>query len=151
MVEDDSECVFNIAREATEKFKGLQVVILKRFPRYDNKADDPLQCKKKLSNYANGIYDHMWVKNGSPNNIHVVNVEIGSDSSTHIKNLVYGHTYSNNYDGISLNGEGASRHLSYRTVQAIKPIIMQSKQVSVQDVDQNYDDQVRYSIPFILG
>ena len=125
-VESESNAIFEIAKEATTIVEGLQVVIIKRPPRYDTNMSDPYHTKSNLSHFANCIYDQLWYKKGSPSNIHVVNVELGTETSENLKNLIYGKTTSQGYDGVMLRGEGASRHFSYRSIQAIKPIIQQS-------------------------
>ena len=74
----------------------------------------------------------LWVKKGSPKNINIVNFELGSENSPHLQKLIYGNPASNLFDGIHLHGEGASRHLTYRAVQAIKPVLKTNVQPMLQ-------------------
>ena len=75
--------------------------------------------------------------------------ELGTESSKHLKNLIYGQSTSKNYDGIHLEGEGASRHLSYRAVQAIKPIIdlRSLHQKNESNPTRSATERIVYSVP----
>ena len=150
-VENDSKKIFQIAEEASELVKDLHVIIVKRLPRYDDVKADPLKLKANLSHFANSVFDQLWFKKGSPTNIHIVNIELGTESSKHLKNLIYGQPTSKNYDGIHLEGEGASRHLSYRAVQAIKPIIdlrsLHQKNEANPTQSRSATERIVYSVP----
>ena len=127
-VEKDSESLYKIAEEASKNHPGMKVVILKRLPRYDRPSDDILGIKSRLSNYANSVYDQLWLKNGSPENIQIVELEFGLQSAKtgYLKEIIFGKNKSKNYDGYHLNGEFALRHFTYRAVQAIQPITRSS-------------------------
>ena len=43
--------------------------------------------------------------------------------SAYIRKLIFGDKTSERCDGIHLRGDGASRHFTYRAVQAMKPIL----------------------------
>ena len=70
-VEDDSTNLFNLAIDVTAKQQDLEVVILKRLPRFDPISEDPIGIKKKLSTFANNVYNQLWAKHGSPKNIKI--------------------------------------------------------------------------------
>ena len=57
------------------------------------------------------------------NNIFIVDIDMNCTSPGYLKDLIYGAENVNNYDGIHLRGEGASRHYTYRAVNAIGPVI----------------------------
>ena len=44
-------------------------------------------------------------------------------SPGYLKDLIYGAENVNDYDGIHFRGEGASRHFTYRAVNAIGPVV----------------------------
>ena len=88
--------------------------------RFDTKSDDPLSIRQKLSNFANTVYDQMWFKHGSPQNIKVVALNLGCSESQYLRKIIMGNPGTlMNYDGIHLRGTGASRHFTYRAVQTI--------------------------------
>ena len=86
--------------------------------------------------FANQVYDHEWLKRGSPSNVSVINVQLGCEVSSHLQNLIYGKRNSTSFDGFSMLGEGATRHLTYRTKQAIKPLMMRNGQSSSIDIEK---------------
>ena len=75
--------------------------------------------KSKISNFANLVLDQEWVKSGSPENIHIVELNL-IQGSNNLKRLIYGSPGSDHVDGIHLRGPGTQRHFTYRAVQAIK-------------------------------
>ena len=101
----------------------MQVVILKRLPRFDRGSDDILNIKSSLSTLANGVYDQLWIQAGSPKNIVISEVDLNIEKPGYLKNLIYGKSSSDEYDGIRLQGSGAYRHLNYRVKQALQPLI----------------------------
>ena len=118
-VEQDSREIFSIAQDAVKDNPKLKVMIVKRLPRYDAHAEDPMSIKARLSDLANGIYKQEWLKQGSPQNIHIVDINLGCETSQHLKQVIYGRSDSPQYDGVNLTGPGASRHFSYRVKQTI--------------------------------
>ena len=122
-MEDDSKTVFNIAVNSLYESRVKDVIILKRFPRFDPRENDPNEIKRELSEHANNYYDKLWKNHGSPKNVHIVSIPLGTEESFHLQRIIHGSSNSLTFDGYSLNGPGASRHLSYRTVQALKPIL----------------------------
>ena len=121
-----SEKLFDIAIKATEENQGLNVVILKRMPRFDLKSEDPLFIKSKLSIFANNVYDKLWLKNGCPTNIRIATLNLGCSDSEHLRTIIVGNPDSQSFNGIHLHGAHASRHFTYRAVQAIKSAIAYS-------------------------
>ena len=130
IVEKDSETIFKVAEDAVKKVNVLQAIIVKQLPRFDKKSRDPLGVKKELSNHANQTLDQLWFRKGGPKNIHIVNVDLGCETSEHLKKLIFGDSKHDYYNGVSLRGEGASRHLSYRAIQSIKPFISSPSSLS---------------------
>ena len=129
-VENDSTNLFNIAEEAIARNTNLNVIIVKRLPRYDRSSKDIMAIKSKLSIFANQVYDQLWLKNGSPARIHLVELPLGCDNSSYLKQIIYGSHNDHKYDGIHLAGQAAVRHFSYRAVQTLLPIINPASQSS---------------------
>ena len=63
-----------------------------------------------------------------PENIKLVDIDLNLNGPGHLRDLIYGPTRSESYDGIHLNGRGARRHFNYRAKQSISPIITQLSQ-----------------------
>ena len=122
-VEEDSKNLFKIAEEAIKKKPSLNVIIVKRLPRYDRSSQDIIGIKSKLSTFANSVYDQLWIKHGCPSNIKIVELKLNSDCSINLRNIIYGNIKHENVDGIHLRGPAASRHFTYRAVQALKPVL----------------------------
>ena len=67
-VKDDSTNLFNLAKRAVEIKPDMEIVIIKRLPRYDPKAQDPLHIKQslsELSNLLNLLYFLFLIENRS--------------------------------------------------------------------------------------
>jgi hypothetical protein len=122
-VEEDSSNLFDVAEDALKHNSNLKrVVIVKRLPRFDRSRDEILGIKSQLSKYGNNCYDQQFIKRGRPDNIDIIELD-GLDSSGYLRSIVYGDVNKENYDGIHLRGRYASRHFTYRAVQAIKKIV----------------------------
>ena len=126
-VKKSSEALFEIAEKVTEKNPKIKVIIMKCLPRFDRTSADLLKIKAQLSEFGNSIYQQLWYKKGYPTNIHVAAFELGCTSRSHLKNLIYGNPDNPRYDGVHLCGEGGTRHLTYRAIQAIKSIVNTNK------------------------
>ena len=122
-MEKDSENLFTIAEEAIKRKPNLNVIIVKRLPRYDRSSKDILGIKAKLSVFGNNAYDQLWIKKGSPKNIHIIELNINCDNSSYLRKLVYGDGQDRIFDGTHLRGPGGSRHFTYRAVQSLKPVL----------------------------
>ena len=122
-VEEASNKLFKIAEDAIEKAPNMNVVIVKRLPRFDRASNDIIGIKSQLSTYANSIYDQLWLKKGSPGNIHIVEVDLKCSNSRYLKSLIFGDPNTNYFDGVHLKGPGASRHFTYRVNQVLKPVL----------------------------
>ena len=134
--EKDSEILFNLALEVTRNNPEMEVVILKRLPRFDSKVQDPNGIKSKLSQFANNVSDHLFFKHGCPNNIKITSIELGLESQ-YLRQIVIGNPDSQSYDGIHLRGSEASRHFMYRAVQSIFPHFLKNgANVSVSSVSR---------------
>ena len=145
--EKDSTKLFSIAEDAIAKDPHLIVIIVKRPPRFDRASKDISGIKSQLSKFSNHVYDQLWLKNGSPSRIHIVELELGCENSQYLKDIIYGQPQSPKYDGIHLVGNAASRHFTYRAVQVMLPIVNPSfkpmKQFS--SLRQNFRAKVRTS------
>ena len=122
-VEEDSKKLFDIAEEAVAKNSKLKVIIIKRLPRFDKSSQDILNIKSQLSTYANTVYDQLLLRSRYHSNIHVTEINLELEKSSYIRNLIYGDRISERFDGVHLRGDGASRHFTYRAIQAMKPIL----------------------------
>ena len=78
-VEEDSKNLFKVAEDAIEKKPELKVIIVKRLPRFDRSTQDIFGIKQQLSCFANSVYDHLWIKHGSPSNIQIVDFKLNLD------------------------------------------------------------------------
>ena len=100
-----SERLFVLAQQALLRHSTLtKVLVVKRIAR----CDCPI--KSYLSEYANSVLDHLWMKNGCPTNIVIVkqNLDLHGD----IKTQCFGSPDTKDYDGIHLRGRFAVQHLS---------------------------------------
>ena len=122
-VEDDSKNLYKLAENAIKKNSSLKVVILKRLSRFDRSSQDILGIKAKLSTYANQTYDQLWLKSGSPENIHISELNLSTETNSHLRNLIFGNISNEGFDGVHLRGVGAARHFTYRSGQVIKAIL----------------------------
>ena len=120
--EEVSTELFGIAEEAIAVDENLHVIILKRLPRFDRSSNDLIKIKSNLSDFANQMYDQLWLRRGCPERIHIVDIKLAGNSQ-YLKDLICGTVDKPRYDGIHLIGSGASRHFTYRTINAIKPFI----------------------------
>ena len=96
---------------------------MKRLPRYDRSSNDILGIKRKLSEYANNVYDQLLLKSSYASNIFVVELNLEVQNSAHLRELIFGKQSSDDFDGVHLVGTGASRHFNYRAVQAMRSIL----------------------------
>ena len=108
----------------TKDNPGMDVIILKRLPRFDPQSQDPTAIKGKLSIFANNVYDHLFFKHGCPKNIKIASLKLGLNSQ-YLQNIVMGNE-NRSHDGIHLRGTEAPRHFTYRAVEMIKPVIMKT-------------------------
>ena len=118
--EKSSEKLFRIAEDAITEYSDLNVVIVKRLPRFDRNSKDTLGIKSKLSKFANHVFDQLWLKQGSPSRIHIVDLNLECEEYPYLKEIIFGKPSNPDYDGINLYGPGASRQLTYRAVQSIR-------------------------------
>ena len=129
-VEKDSSNLFDIAEDALKnKLRLKKVIIICRLPRFDRSRDDILGIKSQLSCYANSVYNQIWIRRGSPVNIQIVNIN-GLQPAGYLREIVYGSMSDAKFDGIHLRGSHASRHFTYRAVEAVGAIITGSSRLS---------------------
>ena len=122
-VEEDSKNLFELAAEVTAMDSKMNVIIVKRLPRFDRASQDILGIKSQLSKFANHVYDQLWLKQGSPDRIKVIELELECGKYRNLKNITFGTRNNPKYDGIHLVGDAASRQFTYRAVQKIAEII----------------------------
>ena len=79
---------------------------MKRLPRYDRTSLDLLGIKSQLSKYGNSVYDQVWIENGSPENIKIVDLDL--EGSDYFRDIVYGTHSDVKFDGIHLAGVAAN-------------------------------------------
>ena len=82
--------------------------------------------KQSLSELSNSLLDQLWLENGGPKNIHIVSLE-KMECNGYLKDIIYGATNSPTYDGIHLRGPAASRHFTYRAVNAVNSVFWSDK------------------------
>ena len=128
--EEDSKNLFAIAEDAIARDPKLNVVIVKRLRRFDRASKDILGIKTNISKFANHVYDQLWLKQGSPTRIHIIELELGCDKSQYLKDIIYGEPNYPQYDGVHLVGPAAVRHFTYRAVQKLASIITKPSQPS---------------------
>ena len=122
-IEEDSANMFKVAVEATKRHPAMKVLVVKRLPRYDPISSDPKGIKSELSKFGNHVYDQLWFKGGCPKNIFIVDFELNCSDSGYLKDLIFGKSNEQRYDGVHARGEGGQRHFTYRAIDAVKVIL----------------------------
>ena len=79
--------------------------------------------RSDLSEFANSVYDQVWIKRGRPEKIQIVELDLKCSQSNYLKSIIFGNPGEARVDGVHLRGKSAARHFTYRAIQAIKPII----------------------------
>ena len=87
-------------------------MIVKRLERFDRASHDMYRIKSQLSKFSNHVYDQLWLKYGSPDRIHIIDLNIGCEKNNYLRELIYGKPDNPKYDGIHLIGNGASRQFT---------------------------------------
>ena len=100
---------------------------------------------KELSKSANTVYEQERFMKGSPERIHIAKVQLGCESLPHLQRIIYGNPNSDTFNGIQLQGEGAVRHLTYRTKQAINSLNLNCNLSNERR--NNADSQPKFSQP----
>ena len=77
-----------------------------------------LGVKSQLSKYANSIYDQLWIKEGSPENIQILDLDL--ECTGKFRELVYGDSENTKFDGTHLVGVAGTRQFTYRAIKSIK-------------------------------
>ena len=116
-----SERLYELAQKALIKHSSLKkVIIVKRICRFDCKI------KSHLSEYANSVFDHLWMKNGCPSNIVVEKQNL--DCKGEIKSQCFGSPGSPGYDGIHPRGKFAVQHFTRTFIDMYTSVSPQSSQ-----------------------
>ena len=142
-VEDASKSLFKIAENSVATNPKMNVVILKRTPRFDKSSKD-IGIKAKLSEFANRVYDQCLIKSSNSKRIHIADIKLGVENNKFLKELIYGQPENPRYDGIHLEGSGASRHFTYKAVQALKHIVPNKSLLRSQPTDHTRCPQAQY-------
>ena len=90
----------------------------KNIEEYKKEWFEKVEEDSKNLKYANSVYDQLWLKKGSPENIQIVDLDL--ECSGNFRDLVYGKHDDVNFDGIHLSGEAASRQFTYRVIKMLK-------------------------------
>ena len=88
-VEEDSKKVFEVAKNAIKQRQDLKVIVMKRLPRFDRSSQDILGIKAQLSEYANKVYEQLWLKAGCPQNIHILELNLNTENSKHLRDIIF--------------------------------------------------------------
>ena len=119
-VEKDSIKLFDVAEAALAQDEAIEnVIIIKRLPRFDKASEDIRRLKSDLSEYGNQVYDQQFIKRGRPGKIKIVELDLKCSESGYLRSIIFGNPGESKFDGLHLRGKFASRHFSYRAIQAI--------------------------------
>ena len=91
-----------------------------------------------LSAFANNVYDKLWFERGGPKNIYIVDLNFGCENSQHLQDILFGNPVERAFDGNHFRGSGGTRHLTYRAVSMIRPIIGQCSAKSMLKNSRNF-------------
>ena len=125
-VDKASSSLFKIAEECVAADQSLNVIIVKRPPRFDRGSKDILGIKQKLSEYGNQAYDQLLTKSNYSDKIHLVELNLVQNSN-YLRTIIYGSHDDPRFDGVHMITSESSRHFTYRAVQAIHPILQKMK------------------------
>ena len=145
-VEKDSKNLFKIAEDAIKQKPNLKVVIIKRLPRFDCSSQDILNIKSSLSKFANSVYDQMWTKRGSPNDIKIIELSLNVETPGYLRDLIFSSKRSKIFDGIHLNGPGGSRHFTYRAVQGLRSLLPHNGKPSAAAIPRPRQTTTNYAL-----
>jgi hypothetical protein len=67
----------------------------------------------------------------------------------YLKDILYGKTSQPNYDGIHLRGTAASRHFTYRAVNAIKSVFGENRTNVFSKSQSQHNQQYRYQRNYV--
>ena len=127
-VQDSRTKVYQLAQKSLKDNPRLKkVIIVKSPPRFDPSTVDPSSIKAKLNKFGNTLYDSMWLKNGCPKNIEIVDQHLDCQGPLREKRFgnpgVVGHD-GRPWDGIHMRGKMAVKHYTnslVRIVTALNP------------------------------
>ena len=86
-----------------------------------------------MSKYANTVYDQLWVKEGSPENIEILDLDL--ECFGPFRDLVYGHRENAKFDGAHLAGAAGPRQFTYHLIKSMK-----AKKLSKMSRDAQVDN-----------
>ena len=118
--------MFELAKSSLKNYPHLEkVVIVKSLPRYDPSNIDPNSIKQKLNQYGNSVYDTLWVQNGCPSNITIVDLHLECQGPLREKR--FGNPGSVGYDKkrcdmIHLRGRLGAQHYTNSFVRILSEI-----------------------------
>ena len=114
-VADDSSNLYQLAEKSLAENPQLKkVIILKRIFRCDDNV------KEILSQYANSVYDDLWLKRGRPSGIYIADQKLQCDGELRV--LRYGHPYYGNFDGIHMRGKLSAQHYTKSVIDVFTSV-----------------------------
>ena len=90
--------MFSLCQGIANENPNSTIFIMKNTPRVDINDEDPLGVKSQLSEYANSIYQQLWIENGCSPQI-IIGDHFIFDCRGENKDKLFGKTNSSNYDG----------------------------------------------------
>ena len=97
--------LFSSAHNSLQKHPNIQkVIIMEHSPRFDEKDLDPIGLKPALVNYANSIFNQLWLDSPFKNKISIGKHSLNTSSSGREHNESYKNTKNGKYDGVHFFG-----------------------------------------------
>ena len=100
-VDKASSSLFKIAEECVSANPNLNVIIVKRPPRFDRSSKDILGIKRKLSEFGNHTYDQLHIKSNYSERIHLVEMNLVQNSK-YLREIIYGSHDDPRFDGVHM-------------------------------------------------
>jgi hypothetical protein len=120
------EKMFKLAQSSLQYNPNLKkVIIVKSLPRYDHQTVDPNAIKAKLNQFGNTLYNTLWMQNGCPANIVIVDQHM--DCQGPLREKRFGNPAFQGYDGkpwdgIHKRGRLAVRHYTNSIIRIVSEI-----------------------------
>ena len=102
-------------------------VCIKSF-RCDSTQSDPKQLRQRLSEFGNRALEDLWLSDGCPDNIKIVEQPFRCDGE--LRNLRFGYSGSNSFDGIHPTGRLGAQHYTGSLINALFDAFNFSEQYS---------------------
>ena len=118
--------MFTLAQSSLENNPSLKkVIIVKSLPRYDPQNSDPNQIKAKLNQFGNTLYNTLWMQNGCPSNIIIVDQHLECQGPLREKrfgNPAFRGYDGKPWDGIHMRGRLAVRHYTNSLIRILSEL-----------------------------